>query len=623
MPDGSTVELVNKILYVHDRTTDYMNSYRQRWYSWYKLYRNYLNLQTFPFKNKIFVPLVFPMIQTIIPRVVGGLLFKYPMMEVQKDSPWTTDEAVQAAANVLNNKWMTDRQTWNAKLSMFQEGLMYGTACAKRYWSKTYKNVPQWSKPITVDGKTVGRQYTGTKKFLHENRPRLEHIDLFDVVPDLESGWDPQFISHLKIAPMDEIRFGAVEYDSQALDELESDGDYRAEASRDGSPRLVRLTSVELDYPDLAYSGINQPRHLIEFTYKKNTPEGIEYWIATIGNRRILLRHEQIPYWPWICFRNNPIQHEMLGVSEIEAIESLQHGNNFYVNMMMDNMLLSGTKMWAFGEGANPDLDNFVVEPMGILMLDDISQFKPIEFSDIPEKSWEMMQVFPEWVQRTIGINDILQGANAPRREYATTTSVIQQASEARIDEKIKLFESSILEPEAGGFLEQAAYELTDKEYVRNTGYSKDASDPKNRKEFNEYEAADLSGMFDVRVASTSIGQNAIYRQQLNEFAKSASDLLGPDCPLQVRSNVLIEIGKTYNQQDLTRILDELPAMVQQAQAAKAAEQAAQQGGAGPQPSQGNQPGPAQTAVNSGIPGLSSLAAATQGAARQSAMQHQ
>lgn len=581
-------DLKDWVIKAFDFTSQYLDTERVNWRTYYKLYRSYVNEKNYPFRHKLFIPWVFSLVETILPRFVAGLLYRNPLLEVQKAHPFTSDRAVQSAANLLNRKWMTDNKTWMALLMMVKESLLYGTSHAKIVWNKEYTRKPKWTTTF-VDGRPIASM-SENEMLLTENRPRIEHIDVFDVVPDLLHGQNPEFVAHVKVLPFDEIENGPIKYHN--LDKLWDAGNHNI--SRDGDWRMERLAAVERNHPDMVYD-IHYPRHLTEMTVREHTRDGIVIRVITVGNRSVLLRNEVISYWPWCHVWNYPNPHEMLGTSEIANLESLQHNMNNHVNMLLDNLLLSMTKMWLVGDQAEADLDTFTIEPSGVMQVADISAVQEVKFNDIPSGAFNMHQLFSTTMQSTAGINDYLRGANPPRKEFATTVIALQQASEARIDTKIKMFEKLGLASIASKFIEVAQYELMEPEYVYN----------KQTKDFASYWAQDIEGLMDIDTHASSMGMNELTRQQLTEFAQIAGQLLGPETPVQARVEILKSIGKTFNNDDIDEAMKSVSQFLQQQQQ--------QPNQVSPTPGQA---GPTiGVTPQSNIPGLANTIAAAQGQA--------
>lgn len=586
-------DLLKFLLYLHDRSDDYLWTYHRDWRSYYKLYNSYVNEDTYPLRNKVFLPWTFSIIETILPRFTAGMLYRKPMMQVLPGHPDTLLTGARACAQLLNNTprgWMVDRQTWQSLLMMVKEMLMCGTSFCKQYWSQIRRNQNQYRR-VELGSAQPFFVKAPNKSILIENRPRIDHVDVYDVVPDLEHGQDPQWMCHHIVKSMDEWEFGSsIKY--RQMDKVRSEPPSRY--TYDEDPRYLRLSAIEHNQPGWEWI-VDNPREAYEYTIKEFTPEGEKIWVITVHSRKYITRKEQINYWPWHTLRNYAMPHEMLGISEIQSISRVQHAHNFHFNLMLEGMVMSLMKMWLVGSSANADMRQFKLQPFGVIQVDDIDQVKDIRFDAISGDAFNMSHMLENVYNVATGINDYARGGNAPRKEYATSILALQTASEARIDGRIKQDENGWLSPIGQMFIELAQDELDEPEHIL---VDKDS---------NTWETIlmdQIQGQMDIQVSASAGGMNEIARQQLVEFSQTAAQLIGPQAPMQMRVEMLRGIAATFNNENIMQVMDNLDkfaaAQEQQAQL-QAQQQQQQQGspnGAGGTPGPGA--GPPQPAA--GIP---------------------
>lgn len=530
LPSDST-ELVNRLVYLYQRTKEELSDYREEALGYYNLYDSWVD-DDYPLRFDTFIPVPYSVIETILPRFMTGLMYRFPLMQVVPTHPMTPRESVMSASRLLNKKWMTDRDTWFDLLMMGKESLITGTAAGKVCFTRRKRRIPQFE-PVLVNGE----KYGSVKKYLEVNevnRPQLIHRDIFDVYPDLEAPTPGKmrFVFDAFIKDMDELRHGEIEYKN--LNELEEEGNWNPDYEIESTRRKQDMDShsVYTSSPDYF-----KPRHILECTFREWTREGEVIRVITIGNMKVLLRNEIIRVWPWQFLVNNPRPHELLGSSELKPIKSLTLTINDLVNMGLENMLMSLTKMWVVGDDAEADLNQFVLEPMNVIQVTDINQIKTESWADINPSVLKFQEMIMQSANLATGIQDTQRGASPSRKEFATTVLALQQAAEARIDFKIKLFERTWLAPLARTYVEMAQQYLDEPEYV---------PDPESETGFSEIDMYQLQGLMDFETHASAMGAKELQRASLNDFAVTLSSLM-PEAPPEVRLKLARSIADTYD----------------------------------------------------------------------------
>lgn len=511
-------DIKSTVLSTWRRVRDRMSDYYDDTIKFSRMYDSYINPDEYPMKFKMFYPVAFSTIETILPRFVHGLLSKIPLLQIMKAHPMTSDDAVYSASRLLNNKWMTDSYTWMNILMALKEGFITGLGGGIVQFKQQARYI-KYKEPVQYNGVTYDHVQS-SKKILEINRPFFNQADMLMTGPDIDRSYqeDMRFVFNESYKSLDELLYGPIKYENHQ--DIIDAGDWPINdlwlnRKLRNSDRYVDLNIV----PD-------HPRSLLQVVWREWTRKGEVIHLMAFVNEKVMVRHERIAYWPWVFFTPNPVPNEFLGRSELHHIESLQFGLNDLVNIGGDNMLMALTKMWLVGNDADANLDQFVLEPMNVIQVDDINQVRSESWGDINPSIMHLQRTVIEAIQQTTGISDMLRGATPPRKEFATTVLALQQAAEARIDSKIKMCEKTTIVPIAQTMLRCAQEYLTQAENI---------PDATQENGFDEIDMYRIQGVFDLKMRASSMGMKELQRAALNDLVPSLAQLM----PQQVGSPTL------------------------------------------------------------------------------------
>lgn len=545
-------DLLDTLLYLFDRSTELTADWREEAYTYIKLINSFVDEDTYPMQFKLFLPIAWAQIETSLPDFVHSLLSKKPMVQVRGIHPMTSPESIFNARRILNNKWLTDDITWYNLLMAIKEAKTIGNAWLRMEQSYLEQEVVRYEPIYSGSVAYARKKYRET--LCVENRPRIRHLNAFNCRPDITKGFnDEEFFGEVFIKTMAELRFGGIKY--QDLSSLEEDGDIgyddvlATEQLRDRvvNPREYRPAYEMVNLP-------RNPRQLIQMVVKEHTRKGMRYRLVTIGNRKRILRDEVVKVWPYSHLRNNPDFHVYLGRSDLQPIKSLQLGYNDLVNMTLDNMLMSLTKMIVAGAGSGVDFDTFSVEPGAVLHCDDINQVKVESWASMDPNAYKLQQIILENIDRATGQSDYSRGATPPRQEFATTVAFIQQAARTRNDSSIKIYEKTAFSPIAKKHIEWAQEYQYLPDYVPNENGS-----------FDEIDMYSLQGLMEYEINAASLGLSELKRSQLHDFSQDVANIYGPNTPDVLKLKILREIANTFD--GLEVLVKDVDQFIQQAEA--------------------------------------------------------
>jgi len=526
-------ELVKQLIWMKHRSRDLLADERESWRRYYKMYHAQLDEKTYPLSFKIAMPWITAIVNTHIPRYVHGLIYRDPVVQLYSRHPFTSKEAVEYASLLLNGGssegWMTGPRTYMANVMMNKEALICGTSLGKITYDKKAQ-VIEVKTPIVIGGRTIS--YRKEKKVVYPiNRPRLHNCDIWDMTMDLDHFFmdDKQWFCHSMIKEMSELEFGSIPYKN--IEDIRQEGDYIP----DEDWLQTRLEAVDRHYVDRQMDTLyRKPRLLDEFVVRESTREGEIIWLYAIVNEKILVREEILTVMPYVMCRHNPMPGEALGTSLIKPLERLYHGINDATNLQLEADLMELCPMWLVSESSNADLDQFVLEPMGTILTDDIEGVRDFRFKST-NRGMEKIQLLTQGLQMGASVHDYLMGVTPHRQEYSSTVMSLQNANEATIDEGIKWKEREWLSEEGRIMLEYGQHHLTDPEYVID----------KNG-QMHEIDMYSIQGLFGYKMMGAASGMKEMIRGAYTDFANIMSKLIGPDLPLSARLQIAEKMAGTF-----------------------------------------------------------------------------
>jgi hypothetical protein len=393
-----------------------------RWKSYYKLYRNYRDETAYPFKSNIFVPYIFSIVESVVPKMLGTIFNTRPIISVQPRQGGSED-----LAKVLER--LLEYQLDEEQLEFFSKILEFFKECAI-YGTSFMKVIPRFNDDATVS-------------FSHID---LEPLDLFNVFPDYRA----RSIRRMKHI----IQLSYAEYDE--LEMLQRQGfysnvkdveDYVESMNTVDEFKRERLTDIGVldDY------GFDSKRKIIEV---------LEYWdrewIYTIGARKIVLKKEKNPFnglLPFVMARYIPVQHELYGIGIPEVSKTLQEELNTVRNQRMDNVNLIINRMFIANKYADIDFDQLVSYPGNVILTNDVTSIVPLDTRDITKSAYQEEEIIKRDIDNAVGEYEYSRGALPPRKETATGIVRLQQAASVRFDTVVKMLEFTVIRHVAKMFL--------------------------------------------------------------------------------------------------------------------------------------------------------------------------
>jgi len=403
-------------------TKRWREPYEERWKDFYKLYRSYRDETQYPFKSNLFVPYIFSIVESVVPKMLGTIFNTRPIISVQARQG-ASENLAKVMERLLEYQLDDERvEFFNKCLEFFKECVIYGTAFLKV--------IPKFN-----DDELASFNYID-----------VEPIDLFNVYPDYraKSIRRMKYIIQLSYMEMDELYAMEKQGFYKNVKELEH---YLEGSINIDEFKRERLTDIGI----LDEYGFDAERKVVEV---------LEYWdkdkIYTIGARKVVLKEEDNPFdglLPFVMARYIPVQHELYGIGIPEVSEDLQEELNTVRNQRMDNVNLIINRMFLVHKYADVSLDNLVSYPGNVILTNSMEAVQPLDTRDITKSAYMEEEIIKQDIDNATGEFMYLRGAPPERRETATGIVRLQQAGTARFDTVVKMVEFTVIRHMAKMFL--------------------------------------------------------------------------------------------------------------------------------------------------------------------------
>lgn len=394
------------------------------WADWYDQYRGILtkrHLNRWQSRSRLFVYETYHDVETILPRIVEGVLGTDPPFEVQPREEQDVASA-EKMAGLLRYQLQRMRNT-----QLFQttarSALIYGTSYQKIGWENAIVKV---GKKEGTDEKFIV-PYEGPKAW------PLSISDLF--VPRSAIGLQPgdgSCVVHRFYRTYDELKsreragmyFGVDDLPRPTTGLHVTDDDLLR--MRRGLSRSSLPTPKDEPwnrYEVLEYWGLFSP----------SKDEEPEEWVITTVGLTTVIRAQPNPYWGWFrpFLRMTPLflEGEFYGIGIPESIQDSQTALNALVNIRFDNLVMAMQRMFVVTGASGIQLKQITPRPWGVIKSEDPNGVRPLDVPDITASAFTETAMLQEGIRRTTGATSALTGEFPSKR--ATASEVASNVSEA------------------------------------------------------------------------------------------------------------------------------------------------------------------------------------------------
>lgn len=392
--------------------------------------------------QELFIPYCHTVIETVLPRILSR--------DVQyRALPGDLSDAAHEAAEPLERLYERDAKamSYTRKLQeSARSGLRYGLGVHKDYWEcRTRKG-----KSIAGYDTKAGYQVRDKRITVYEG-PQNESVDIFNF------RWDPSghdletcdYVIHRTWRSIDYI-----------VDRVAEGTKNRAQGINRGwreldIERIKKLSSG--DGRAKVWAGRNEASGLSSNAAEE---ELFEVWechdreqvlVVLGGESGILVEQNGNPFihgdFPFAIFRPTIVEHEFVGIGEIEPIAHLQWELNTLRGQRRDAATLALNQGYFYQEGTL-DPTQIALGPgmMNPVWGNPSEIMQPMNFRDIPQSGISEEQAIKADIELATGISEAVTGTGG--EETATGTQLVQAAANLRIKQKAKNLFVDLVRPE-------------------------------------------------------------------------------------------------------------------------------------------------------------------------------
>lgn len=437
--------------------------YAPKWDQFYGLSRNWRRLKTALADSKtpndkdvvlndlkrewgqeLFIPYCFTVIETNLPRILS----RDPRYRAL---PGELSEQVEEARKPLEALFERDSTAMGYQRKLqetVRSGLRYGLGVQKDYWEcrtrSGRKLVPNASKP--------GQKIVEDRRIVVFEGPQVESVDIHDF------RWDPSARDLESAGYVIHRTWRSMEY---VKDQVEKGKRYREDGLDQGWFELdferikkLRTSTARSQAWQGRYeaSGISGP-----------TGEGaeeFEIWeyhdrdqVLTVlgGSGGVLVQADRNPFlhgeYPFGAYRPTLVEHEFVGIGEVEPIAHLQWELNTLRGQRRDAATMALNQGYFYQEGAL-EPENIVLGPgmMNPVFGNPAEILQPMNFRDIPQSGISEEEAIKADIELATGMSEAVIGSGG--EDTATGTQLVQNAANLRIKLKAKNLHTDLLVPE-------------------------------------------------------------------------------------------------------------------------------------------------------------------------------
>lgn len=476
--------------------------------------------------DQLTVNLIFSTINVMGPAVA----IYNPRFAVNAQSPDDAPNAV-IAEEVVNYVWRSGKYQPEFRLSVL-DWLIVGHG-----WSKVgYKfNKPPEPKKVDksaadvaapedegagegiddhedVEGNVESEMLARQDEF--SDSPFVERISVFDmfVDPDARHPKEMRWIAQRTWRPVQDVHVDS-RYSATNRKRVSGSSSSRWD-SDDGDGRTGSYRNQDgTNQPD---PGVVKFAEIIEFyDIKRNQVMTFSMEGADDDVSGFLIKPEKMPYamgHPFVMLRNYEVPDHFYPMGDVEQIESLQLELNETRNQMF-NYRKKFRRAWLYAkdlfdrdgiQGLESEEDNVMIPVMGDA--DPSRAITPVPPSITPPEFFDQSALITNDMDRVSGVSDYQRGAQAQIKRTATEAAMIQDAANARAQDRLQRIED-ILGSIGERIIALMQQYMTGEKVARITGIPGQA--------WVNYDNAYIQGQFDFSVvAGSTEPQNETFRRQ-------------------------------------------------------------------------------------------------------------
>jgi len=410
-------DVLRRITSDQEHSERYRKFYADRWYRYYHKYRSKHDAEFLKYRGDkftIFVPLIFSLIETILPRFVLGTFGTYPYINVVPNGAEDIEPS-KKAEQLLNTQLSNDKIIIKAP-GWFKQFSMYGSSPAKVRWKADYATFPM------RDGKASRR----VMKYLG---PTLEPLDVFDLLVDPKATdvgiSSAGYLIHTVILQEEDMKDRVANAKKYGYNfsgtQWESEGIVGTSELWDKFQRERVMGISQRESPDRKYWRFD------------------EYWtpkaVITVMNKRHIIRRTAnlILDYPFINLNRNPLLGDFYGIGDIEPVEDLMDEINYIRNLRLDNLDIMVNGMWAVERSAAVNPEELIARAGKIVNTNDIQGIKQLVFEDMTGPSRIEENLLKQEMNETAGLAEPMRGQDPKGNQPAAGLAMLIEGASYRI----------------------------------------------------------------------------------------------------------------------------------------------------------------------------------------------
>jgi len=171
-----------------------------------------------------------------------------------------------------------------------------------------------------------------------------------------------------------------------------------------------------------------------------------EDWLIIVANDVLIkagpnpYKHKQLPFAKTSDIKR---PHSFYNKGEPKLIESIQKEVNTIRRMITDRNHLDIDKMWLVARSETYSEEDTISRPHGTIRVDDPSNYKPVEYGDIPQSVGMTLEEINKDSVRVTGVEERFQAVKSPGT--ATEAAIMKEAVQRRVRAKLRHLEKGFL----------------------------------------------------------------------------------------------------------------------------------------------------------------------------------
>lgn len=416
------------------------------------------------FGSQLCIPSVFEQIETLIPRIVAGVLQNDPLVPVvpvipPKDAgarPKYERNAAQAEA-ILSNQFIRNVRIREALTDWVTDCELFTLCWLFVDWVKdvgdkwvlsdkdgTLNLVKEPGRvkedhirvrrmsPWAVDPDPFGTSVDGQ----YDSRP-CRYVQVTDVVPGDE------LLTRVKNSPLLNWTFADTKQLTDGLDSVRGKLDPEDMYDRQLMANVGRIDSTHGE----SWTPANAAdRNLVRVIKHWEHDRVIEVW-GTRGASVVACKQmgDDFPYKlggiPMIRLRTRPVPGEIMGRGTAESCAGLNHLTNILTQLMLTGMSRSMTNVMLVNKEADIDINKFTAQPFGVVPFSGVKgpdAIHMLQYPYVTADAWRMIDYFKYLLQLTGGAADLVSGVGSSQTpDTARGVGYLVEQNSARFNLKV------------------------------------------------------------------------------------------------------------------------------------------------------------------------------------------